>query len=810
MLILLILLLMWLALSALAGFMASRKGRSGLGIFLVSLILTPVVGLIMAIALKTGKPHQDVPAMFPKPGGSDRSSRQSDRVEVQRSSGSSQKRVTISIESHTYYDTAFLEGELTGELSSSDSCWVRPGSSVKVGDYEILGGMIYVGKNLPVIRESRIAEPALIDPSLQISFSYKDRDGEHMGYWPSYSRISPECRSAYLDWLASGRKDPEAYIGYVFLFFYGIERRVLADACLSAEAASEIPGLQREVGRLLTIYGSNNSFAGYAGSFLDFLTARHTQGEQVDLPKAKVRFGIPLALKVGVGRMAQAGRPLPGNWALAWVRSDPEIRLRTSARRCKEEFDKLFLLEYERRHGTGIALKNCKRRAEIAYHPASSSFGHGEISHPVDLPDVTSLVGPRRMLADLAAWCMDSLDTYSRWLGKNSDKAGTLMAAAYLPPHLVSVHAPSELKDLNDHLERRLATSDPASVRAEDVVAPWLPDDGSRQTKKSASEMAAVLAQIGVGVEPDVRFGGAKLARGESVVVFKLPEGSGDAPTSAYQAAQLLMHLASLVSIADGSLSEEEKAHIRDYVAKRLQLDESEAKRLSANLKWLLQQVPKQTGIKKRIEAIREADRSAVGRFLVGVAWADGRIEPDEVKILSKLYDFLGLESAGLHDDIQSLAPSAAADRGPVRVVSASPAGGYSIPKEVSQQGSASQEVTLDPARIEFIEKETAELVRSLNEVFQDGEAPSTLETAHPEAPVEGLDSQHVLLLKRLGERDTWDRESYEYLAEELGLFPGNALEMLNDLAYEKCDEPLLEGDDELVLNRSVYEEVTT
>ena len=40
-----------------------------------------------------------------------------------------------------------------------------------------------------------------------------------MGYWPSYSSISPEARAAYLGWLSTGKSDPQADIGYVFLYF---------------------------------------------------------------------------------------------------------------------------------------------------------------------------------------------------------------------------------------------------------------------------------------------------------------------------------------------------------------------------------------------------------------------------------------------------------------------------------------------------------------------------------------------------------------------------------------------------------------
>jgi len=50
-----------------------------------------------------------------------------------------------------------------------------------------------------------------------------------MDYWPSYCEVSPRARAAYLRWLEDGRRDESTYIGYVFLFFYGLERRLLGD-----------------------------------------------------------------------------------------------------------------------------------------------------------------------------------------------------------------------------------------------------------------------------------------------------------------------------------------------------------------------------------------------------------------------------------------------------------------------------------------------------------------------------------------------------------------------------------------------------
>lgn len=45
---------------------------------------------------------------------------------------------------------------------------------------------------------------------------------EKLGYWPSYQAMSPEQRYTYLEWLTN--VDNAIDIGYVFTFFYGLER----------------------------------------------------------------------------------------------------------------------------------------------------------------------------------------------------------------------------------------------------------------------------------------------------------------------------------------------------------------------------------------------------------------------------------------------------------------------------------------------------------------------------------------------------------------------------------------------------------
>ena len=47
--------LLWIGLSFLAGFIAQAKGRSGVGFFFLSALLSPLVGLIVALVVATHK-----------------------------------------------------------------------------------------------------------------------------------------------------------------------------------------------------------------------------------------------------------------------------------------------------------------------------------------------------------------------------------------------------------------------------------------------------------------------------------------------------------------------------------------------------------------------------------------------------------------------------------------------------------------------------------------------------------------------------------------------------------------------------------
>lgn len=154
--------------------------------------------------------------------------------------------------------------------SLARASWLRPGELAVVAGINLPDGMVYIGNKYKSNRTG--AEPAFINPSMDVAPEEIDISLPLIDNTPDYSTCSPEARKGYLQWLSDGRKSPNADISYVFLFFYGLEHRILIDAAIDPIAKKELPILESEINRLLNIYGKNNAFNHYAQNLLVYIT----------------------------------------------------------------------------------------------------------------------------------------------------------------------------------------------------------------------------------------------------------------------------------------------------------------------------------------------------------------------------------------------------------------------------------------------------------------------------------------------------------------------------------------------------------
>ncbi len=218
---------------------------------------------------------------------------------------------------------------------SADKVWVPRDKPVIVGGYTIPKGMVYVGKDL-MTGSGWGTEAALINPDLPINKTNPDKSGQYMNYWPSYADINPSSRAAYLEWLAGGCEDPNVNMGYIFLYFYGLERRVLFDTNSSQAARGEVDQILQETERLLSVYSSSHSFQSYATRFINVANAKFLKEKLYMKPAPNTSISeiydyLPV-FKLALAQMVADSVPLSSDWAIFLMKSDPESRLRTPGR----------------------------------------------------------------------------------------------------------------------------------------------------------------------------------------------------------------------------------------------------------------------------------------------------------------------------------------------------------------------------------------------------------------------------------------------------------------------------------------------
>lgn len=697
------------------------------------------------------------------------------------------------------------ESERYERPSGKPAKWYGTGQSVNVQGYEITSGLIYVGETLLDVH-GYDNDACLINPKLTVSLSEPWEGGEEMGYWPQYGQIPAKCRGAYLKWLAGGRSEPEVNIGFVFLFFYGLERRLFVDGQKDGVSENERSEIVDEVNRLLKIYGSNRSFRGYASNFLAMEWVLYQSDKPVpDYLDFNDRY-CSEPFQVVLAQYVAAGKSIPADVGLQWVILHPEFGLRTPARRCPKEFRNLFVHRYKQQFGDGLLVKPNKTPLKLEYHAASPSV-RGDLKLKVpDLPNPFILTGPLKKLSTLAEECTVELEPYSRFLGRKDNDPNSLAALALLPKELMS-QAPGAEK-VQAHLAQ-VCAGGPGLISVGALYDSLGEKTPSQLGKKESESLAALVEGMGFGMAPDARFHNIKLNPDGKVVIFQHGHGVDFRSSKEFRTIGTILRLGAMVCQIDQDLSPAEEATLQSLIQDNRELTSIEKNSLLAFLHWCLSTPQGSTGLKQRLAEVSTAEKTAISHILISVAHADGRIDPKEVKQLEKLYTSLGLDKEQVTSDIHVLA----ATSGPVTVGLRDPETAFSIPKPTTEDG-VSKGFGLNEELIRIREEETRQVKGVLEGIFTDQTedqvdiSPTPAMVAPTSSPLAALDEAHQSLFHRLLTQETWERSALYEICKERGLMVDGAMEVLNEWAFDNVNAPLIDDGEPVYVDVNIGREI--
>ena len=673
--------------------------------------------------------------------------------------------------------------------------WIERDDTVTVAGRKI-GGMIYLGPRPR--RESWAQEGSpFIDPGLSVAKVGSDIPGDSMPYWPSYSDVNPRARATYLDWLASGRADEQYGVGYVFLYFYGLERRFFVDS--PAEEESRL--LVAETERLLSIYGKNHSIRRYLGVFLDASQALLEPAGPAEPRFEKSGYELPLGLRITIGRMAKGGLPLSADWLLGWYVAHPENSLRTPATRAFPEFRALFALLFDERFPQGLKIPTPKRLLRARYTAASGAFEVDLNQFLGDIPDISSTSKPLNIAKELIERATTELEKYSRFLGRNPEGRDTIEAHALLPEPLWPLFPCAEMEGIRHWAEEVIQTGGLSPV--EQVIERLEGAPPEKISKRQLTGAADALARLSTGMAPDPRFALRSPKLGEPVVLFRLPEEitSLEEVSEKYREILIIVALGSFIAHADGTVAEKERNALESRIRKA-GLSAAERARLFANLQWMLAVPPDLALFRRRLKDVPENIRHELGQVTLAIAAADGVINPEEIKAIEKLYKAMDLATNGVYADLHALT---ARDE----LVTVRPAGeqerDFVIPPPPEHDG----KVVLDAKRVASVMANTAQVSSVLGDIFRDDEPEDEQEILEDTGDVfSGLDAQYAAFLGELLTRSYWEEAEFATLAGQFQLMQSGALETVNEWSFERFGDMLIEEHEGYMLNPEVIAEL--
>ncbi len=695
-----------------------------------------------------------------------------------------------------------------------DRRWFGLGTTLDVGGFRLQAPCVYAS-HPEHARPGRSGEPSEIDvrlPAARSSGPIAD-----VGYWPWYQHIEPGARHQYLAWLASGRVRLPPQDGLLFLFYYGLERRLLVDRVDRNWCLQEIVRLRElDAPRVGTKEGA--SFRRYTTHLLWFEVARTpaTVNESAfDAAVDLTERWTPELLAAPLAWLAHHEAPLPVGLAMAMASLDPAAQRSVVTKRVPEEFESLFTIRYKEAFGEGgLTLRVSKRPKRFAYQPASG----GLEEQTCEVPSPQNIPSQFKQLPEIWNACIADLRKLSRASASIEDGELSVDAWEAMPEELRgSVDHP-----LTDEVSGVLRTdAQPldddgtgAAVRAGRFAELVGVEQRPRLTASQSRTLAATLGHTGYGIVPDARFLPVRYGWDELVAV--LPGLDDDVQTARYNAAVCVLRLGLYVALADGSADEAELAAIEEHIEAVFDLSPTEEQRLHALRSLLLRTGSDIRPIARKLKDVLPLEaRRSVGRLLVAIAAATDGIDRSERNALRSAFRALGLQPDVLEEAIADVAPEADERAMTVQARTRADLIGEAIPAPASQEqdeeGEAAGGLQLDRQAISAIMAETREVsvllaeAMAIDDEFPDDATPQvepaepTVAAALPEpggAPAAGPDLGRFRgFYEAVIARDRWGEDEARALAREHGVMLSAAVETVNDWAFDALGGPLIDED---------------
>ncbi len=649
------------------------------------------------------------------------------------------------------------DGDDDDNRHDKDTVLVSPSNSITILGMKINGALIYTNTTGIKSRFPHVIPQELkAMPSSDVKIS--------LDYWSSYSEMSVGNRYDFLKWLSSGREDLDIDIGLLFVYFYGLEWRIIKDK-------KDYKWIAEETLRLLSIY-ENNSFQNYANNLLTYISF---EGVKKLNTKTVKRIKEIAKSSKSYGVMAQSG--------LIFILEGVDkvtskiLLLQIPIFDCSNRSmipEKVGGIFYE--HLNFLLKDNidayCKESSILNRNVRYYASSHVIEDRILKGKYVHVPIETQEKLGKKWNQAIEDLRKYSNRIGKDSnEKLFTL-----LPDNLkknMSHPLQKILEKILDHKNEQVLKF---GELAEKCRVPYK----EKYSLKDCSSISNILNDNQLSIEPDPEYFRKSFKYDDNVCIFKgrLPLLKG----ADYSTVSILIDLGVSLAHVDGVYNETEAQTIEKVILKRFCPNDINLKtRVSKRLQIYKDSPPRIVGLVKKLsERLNVDELIDLGNFLFEIAHADGDYDENEKAFIKKTFKGLGIEES--YKKIEN---------------------SFRVKRKSSSKQENELSSKMNDGIFKNLDEETKSIQDSLSQIFKEEKSMEIFESA-PQDKSFDLNLNEKKFLHELLEFSKIKKDHLQKMAKEHDLILEKIIDKINRWAEEMYGDYLIFDEDDFIIKQSL------
>ena len=696
--------------------------------------------------------------------------------------------------------------------------WVSPDEVVEVQGVKLTRGNFYIGEcfRLPdnIIKDNSLIDSmykghyifgAVLNPDL----SAVKGDSYDIAFC-CYRDMTPEWRYEYLLWLSGEKNAADVPVEILLFYLYGCEIKMFIDPTtgfLERRAIlTSIIELKKSLNsnnsdkRTILLKRQLNDFIGcaYVKYFLDDKTAIEYQGI---LKQSDMIQDILIAKILKNEKKLRAERAYEVAVEIYDFENIIPVRYKSYA---KQRFIEIFNKEIKEVPLQYSSMSyNDKRYTNhyISYNHRDCAFQSENVLLTYTTDTINLYTYSVKNAVRNCCWNVEwAFNRYKEKIALSNGEE-TIEAILVLPGE-IDIQNIVKIQTLKKEIDSIIDNTRYGETTVNHILQLLECKNDSDQTlhKKTIEFIITGLYRLGYGIAPNFEIDRKRFNYGDICVIYRNTEHLPVKLTSKYERSELFIKLASYIVHADN-------VTINDFEFVEQQLKSYENipgnhLHLTAVIRWrfLYKKQPIDKRIKDVISLLTSEQRISMGNALVRLACINGNIIPKRIDSLKKILQLLGIESENIHTQVHRLLTDS---DGFAVVEKKSDAVEFTInDKAAYTQKQTGPSVFINPKKLHIFEQQTKDAQELLSRIFVEEDATTPQKTETDNAVSVWMEILNTLLTK-----EVWQRAEVDSMCKERGLMLGAVLEQINDYAYEKVDDAVIEDDGDNIYVTLDYKE---